>query len=126
MQADHFDQQKLLALAAEDVAEELGLPVAMRLVGFAFAGAGSPDNPSYNGAHVVTEMNRNRVMDSSTYGVPVDSPEPHVVEQRVPRHLSSYAARVFDQGVASAQAIMLLILTIVLARLYVKYVYREV
>ena len=32
----------------------------------------------------------------------------------------------FDQGVASAQAIMLLILTIVLARLYVKYVYREV
>jgi lipoprotein-anchoring transpeptidase ErfK/SrfK len=36
--------------------------------------AGSPDNPSYNGPHVVTEMNTERIMDSSTYGVPVDSP----------------------------------------------------
>src|SRR3712207_8803098 len=36
--------------------------------------AGSPDNPSRNGSHVVTELNRHRVMDSSTYGVPVDSP----------------------------------------------------
>ena len=36
--------------------------------------AGSPDNPSYNGPHVVTELNADRVMDSSTYGVPVDSP----------------------------------------------------
>jgi lipoprotein-anchoring transpeptidase ErfK/SrfK len=37
--------------------------------------AGGPDFPSRNGAHVVTELNRNRVMDSSTYGVPVDSPD---------------------------------------------------
>ncbi|WP_369252240.1 L,D-transpeptidase [Geodermatophilus amargosae] len=36
--------------------------------------AGSPDNPSYNGPHVVTELNADRVMDSSTYGVPVDAP----------------------------------------------------
>jgi lipoprotein-anchoring transpeptidase ErfK/SrfK len=36
--------------------------------------AGSPDNPSYNGPHVVTELNADRVMDSSTYGVPADSP----------------------------------------------------
>ncbi len=36
--------------------------------------AGGPDFPSRNGAHVVTELNRNRIMDSSTYGVPVDSP----------------------------------------------------
>ncbi|MGY1697596.1 Ig-like domain-containing protein [Geodermatophilus sp. SYSU D00814] len=36
--------------------------------------AGSPDNPSYNGPHVVTELNAERIMDSSTYGVPVDSP----------------------------------------------------
>jgi lipoprotein-anchoring transpeptidase ErfK/SrfK len=36
--------------------------------------AGGPDFPSRNGAHVVTELNRDRVMDSSTYGVPVDSP----------------------------------------------------
>jgi lipoprotein-anchoring transpeptidase ErfK/SrfK len=37
--------------------------------------AGGPDFPSRNGAHVVTELNRDRVMDSSTYGVPVDSPD---------------------------------------------------
>jgi lipoprotein-anchoring transpeptidase ErfK/SrfK len=36
--------------------------------------AGGPDFPSRNGAHVVTELNRDRIMDSSTYGVPVDSP----------------------------------------------------
>lgn len=34
--------------------------------------------------------------------------------------------RVFDQGTASAQAILLLILTIVLSRLYIRLVYREV
>ncbi|MGK5173473.1 Ig-like domain-containing protein [Geodermatophilus sp. CPCC 205761] len=53
--------------------------------------AGSPDNPSYNGAHVVTEMNRDRVMDSSTYGVPVDSPEGY----RTP---VEYAVRLSDSG----------------------------
>jgi lipoprotein-anchoring transpeptidase ErfK/SrfK len=36
--------------------------------------AGGPEFPSRNGPHVVTELNRDRVMDSSTYGVPVDSP----------------------------------------------------
>jgi len=34
--------------------------------------------------------------------------------------------RVFDQGVASAQAILLLIMTIILARLYIRAFYREV
>ncbi len=34
--------------------------------------------------------------------------------------------RVFDQGIASAQAILLLIVTIVLSRLYIRLVYREV
>jgi lipoprotein-anchoring transpeptidase ErfK/SrfK len=53
--------------------------------------AGSPDNPSYNGAHVVTEMNRDRVMDSSTYGVPVDSPGGY----RTP---VEYAVRISDSG----------------------------
>ncbi|TFV81306.1 hypothetical protein E4P40_16290 [Blastococcus sp. CT_GayMR20] len=53
--------------------------------------AGSPDNPSYNGPHVVTEMNRNRIMDSSTYGVPVDSPEGY----RTP---VEYAVRISDSG----------------------------
>lgn len=53
--------------------------------------AGSPDNPSYNGPHVVTEMNRDRVMDSSTYGVPVDSPEGY----RTP---VEFAVRLSDSG----------------------------
>ncbi|MFD2093302.1 L,D-transpeptidase [Blastococcus deserti] len=53
--------------------------------------AGSPDNPSYNGAHVVTELNRNRIMDSSTYGVPVDSPNGY----RTP---VEYAVRISDSG----------------------------
>jgi multiple sugar transport system permease protein len=34
--------------------------------------------------------------------------------------------RVFDQGVASAQAILLLIITIILSRLYIRLVYREI
>lgn len=34
--------------------------------------------------------------------------------------------RIFDMGVASAQAILLLILTIILSRLYIKVLYREV
>ena len=33
--------------------------------------------------------------------------------------------RIFDQGMASAQAVLLLILTIVLSRLYIRFVYRE-
>ncbi|PRY51289.1 peptidoglycan transpeptidase precursor (ErfK-YbiS-YhnG family) [Geodermatophilus tzadiensis] len=53
--------------------------------------AGSPDNPSYNGPHVVTEMNADRVMDSSTYGVPVDSPEGY----RTP---VKWAVRLSDSG----------------------------
>ncbi|HST98723.1 MAG TPA: Ig-like domain-containing protein [Geodermatophilus sp.] len=53
--------------------------------------AGSPDNPSYNGAHVVTEMNADRVMDSSTYGVPVDSPGGY----RTP---VKWAVRISDSG----------------------------
>jgi lipoprotein-anchoring transpeptidase ErfK/SrfK len=53
--------------------------------------AGSPENPSYNGAHVVTELNRNRIMDSSTYGVPVDSPDGY----RTP---VEYAVRISDSG----------------------------
>ncbi|MGY1814743.1 L,D-transpeptidase [Blastococcus sp. SYSU D00820] len=53
--------------------------------------AGSPDNPSHNGVHVVTELNRNRVMDSSTYGVPVDAPGGY----RTP---VEYAVRISNNG----------------------------
>jgi lipoprotein-anchoring transpeptidase ErfK/SrfK len=52
---------------------------------------GKPSNPSYNGPHVVTELNRNRVMDSSTYGVPVDSPGGY----RTP---VEYAVRISNSG----------------------------
>ena len=34
--------------------------------------------------------------------------------------------RVFDMGTASAQAIILLILTVILSRLYIRYLYREI
>jgi multiple sugar transport system permease protein len=51
---------------------------------------------------------------------------PGAATELVSVYIQRVGFRVFDQGVASAQAILLLILTIVLARLYVKYVYREV
>jgi lipoprotein-anchoring transpeptidase ErfK/SrfK len=37
--------------------------------------AGGPRLPTRNGPHVVTELSRDRMLDSSTYGVPVDSPD---------------------------------------------------
>jgi lipoprotein-anchoring transpeptidase ErfK/SrfK len=53
--------------------------------------AGGPDFPSRNGPHVVTELNPDRVMDSSTYGVPVDSPNGY----RTP---VKYAVRLSNNG----------------------------
>ncbi|WP_346622360.1 Ig-like domain-containing protein [Blastococcus montanus] len=53
--------------------------------------AGGPEFPSRNGPHVVTEMNRHRVMDSSTYGTPVDSPNGY----RTP---VEFAVRLNDNG----------------------------
>ena len=53
--------------------------------------AGGPDFPSRNGPHVVTELNRDRVMDSSTFGVPVDSPTGY----RTP---VEYAVRLLNNG----------------------------
>jgi lipoprotein-anchoring transpeptidase ErfK/SrfK len=53
--------------------------------------AGSPDNPSYNGPHVVTDMNRDMIMDSSTYGVPADAPGGY----RTP---VEYAVRISNNG----------------------------
>ncbi|MBV9671931.1 MAG: sugar ABC transporter permease, partial [Verrucomicrobia bacterium] len=34
--------------------------------------------------------------------------------------------RVFDQGTASAQAVILLIIAIILSRVYIRFVYREI
>jgi lipoprotein-anchoring transpeptidase ErfK/SrfK len=53
--------------------------------------AGSQLFPSHNGVHVVTELNRERIMDSSTFGVPVDSP--HGYRTRV-----EYAVRISNNG----------------------------
>jgi lipoprotein-anchoring transpeptidase ErfK/SrfK len=53
--------------------------------------AGSADNPSHNGVHVVTELNRNRIMDSSTFGVPSDGPGGY----RTP---VEYAVRISNNG----------------------------
>jgi len=53
--------------------------------------AGSELFPSHNGVHVVTELNRERIMDSSTFGVPVDSP--HGYRTRV-----EYAVRISNNG----------------------------
>lgn len=51
---------------------------------------------------------------------------PGAATELVSVYIQRVGFRVFDQGVASAQAILLLILTIVLARLYIRFVYREV
>lgn len=53
--------------------------------------AGSPDNPSHNGIHVVTELNRTRIMDSSTFGVPADAPGGYRTEVE-------YAVRISNNG----------------------------
>ncbi|UEM24849.1 sugar ABC transporter permease (plasmid) [Skermanella mucosa] len=51
---------------------------------------------------------------------------PGAATELVSVYIQRVGFRVFDQGVASAQAILLLILTIILARLYIKFVYREI
>jgi lipoprotein-anchoring transpeptidase ErfK/SrfK len=53
--------------------------------------AGGPEFPSRNGPHVVTDLQRDMVMDSSTYGVPVDSPNGY----RTP---VEYAVRINNNG----------------------------
>jgi lipoprotein-anchoring transpeptidase ErfK/SrfK len=53
--------------------------------------AGGAKFPSRNGPHVVTELNRERVMDSSTFGVPVDSPNGY-------RTRVEYAVRLSNNG----------------------------
>lgn len=53
--------------------------------------AGSPQSPSRNGPHVVSDFQREMVMDSSTYGVPVDSPNGYRTEVE-------YAVRLNNNG----------------------------
>jgi multiple sugar transport system permease protein len=51
---------------------------------------------------------------------------PGSATELVSLYIQRIGFRVFDQGVASAQAIILLIITIILARLYIRVFYREV
>ncbi len=51
---------------------------------------------------------------------------PGAATELISIYIQRIGFRVFDQGVASAQAILLLIVTILLSRLYIKMVYREV
>jgi lipoprotein-anchoring transpeptidase ErfK/SrfK len=53
--------------------------------------AGSADNPTRNGAHVVTESHRNITMDSSTFGLAVDAPGGY-------RSDVEYAVRISNNG----------------------------
>jgi lipoprotein-anchoring transpeptidase ErfK/SrfK len=53
--------------------------------------AGSGDNPTRNGAHVVTESYRNITMDSSTFGLAVDAPGGY-------RSDVEYAVRISNNG----------------------------
>ena len=51
---------------------------------------------------------------------------PGAATELVSIYIQRVGFRVFDLGIASAQAILLLILTIVLARLYIRFFYREI
>jgi lipoprotein-anchoring transpeptidase ErfK/SrfK len=53
--------------------------------------AGSDVNPTRNGPHVVTEMNRKMVMDSSTFGLAVDAPGGYRADVE-------YAVRISNNG----------------------------
>ena len=53
--------------------------------------AGSAANPSHNGIHVVTELKRHTVMDSSTFGLAVDAPGGY-------RANVEYAVRISNNG----------------------------
>src|SRR3954452_18640259 len=53
--------------------------------------AGSAENPTRNGAHVVTESFRDITMDSSTFGLPVDAPGGYRADVE-------YAVRISNNG----------------------------
>ena len=53
--------------------------------------AGSPENPTRNGPHVVSEFRRNMTMDSSSFGLAVDAPGGYRVDVE-------YAVRISNNG----------------------------
>jgi lipoprotein-anchoring transpeptidase ErfK/SrfK len=62
-----------------------------RLVNTFPMSAGSQANPSRNGSHVVTELKRRTVMDSSTFGLAVDAPGGYRADVE-------YAVRISNNG----------------------------
>jgi lipoprotein-anchoring transpeptidase ErfK/SrfK len=53
---------------------------------------GKPKTPTSNGVHVVTEKNAKKIMDSSSYGVPVNSPDGYRTEV-------DWAVRISNSGI---------------------------
>jgi lipoprotein-anchoring transpeptidase ErfK/SrfK len=53
--------------------------------------AGSPENPTRNGPHVVSEFRRNMTMDSSSFGLPVNAPGGYRIDVE-------YAVRISNNG----------------------------
>ncbi|HSK40493.1 MAG TPA: sugar ABC transporter permease [Arenibaculum sp.] len=51
---------------------------------------------------------------------------PGAATELISVYIQRVGFRIFDLGMASAQAIVLLILTIILARLYIRFIYREI
>jgi multiple sugar transport system permease protein len=51
---------------------------------------------------------------------------PGAATELISIYIQRVGFRIFDMGVASAQALLLLVLTIVLARLYIRFFYREI
>jgi multiple sugar transport system permease protein len=51
---------------------------------------------------------------------------PGAATELISVYIQRVGFRVFDMGTASAQAIMLLVLTILLSRLYIRVFYREI
>lgn len=65
---------------ADGASHTLSVSVNGAVVRTVPASLGKPAAPSHNGVHVVTEKHPKKVMDSSTYGVPVDSPDGYRTE----------------------------------------------
>ena len=51
---------------------------------------------------------------------------PGAATELVSVYIQRVGFRVFDMGTASAQAVLLLVLTIILSRLYIRIFYREI
>jgi multiple sugar transport system permease protein len=51
---------------------------------------------------------------------------PGAATELISIYIQRVGFRVFDMGLASAQALLLLVLTILLARIYIRFFYKEI